>query len=34
MPLKDSIETKMGCQECKRDMIDSWSDLVWMVHEW
>lgn len=24
MPLKDSNETKMGCQECKRGRMDNW----------
>lgn len=32
MPLKDSTETKMGCQERRGGKMGSWSDLVWIVH--
>ena len=32
MPLKDSIETKMGCQERRGGRMGSWLDLVWIVH--
>uniref|UniRef100_A0A8S0XM56 Uncharacterized protein n=1 Tax=Spirodela intermedia TaxID=51605 RepID=A0A8S0XM56_SPIIN len=32
MPLKDSTETKMGCQERREGRMGSWSDLVWIVH--
>ncbi|KAG5385220.1 hypothetical protein IGI04_036690 [Brassica rapa subsp. trilocularis] len=32
MPLKDSTETKMGCQERRGGRMVSWSDLVWIVH--
>lgn len=32
MPLKDSTETKMGCQERRGGRMGSWSDLVWIVH--
>lgn len=35
MPLKDSTETKMGCQEHQErrgGRMGSWSDLVWIVH--
>ena len=32
MPLKNSIETKMGCQEHKGGRMGNWSDLVWIVH--
>ena len=35
MPLKDSTETKMGCQERQErraGRMGSWSDLVWIVH--
>ncbi|TKY56976.1 hypothetical protein E2542_SST21422 [Spatholobus suberectus] len=28
MPLKDSIETKMGYQECRGGRMGSWSDLL------
>ncbi|KAK5769904.1 hypothetical protein PVK06_040247 [Gossypium arboreum] len=28
MPLKDSTETKMGCQERRRGRMGGWSDLV------
>ena len=28
MPLKDSTETKMGCQERRGGRMGSWSDLV------
>ncbi|KAA0036664.1 hypothetical protein E6C27_scaffold48253G00010 [Cucumis melo var. makuwa] len=31
MPLKDSTETKMGCQERRGGRMGSWSDLVWIV---
>ncbi|CAL5191880.1 unnamed protein product [Lathyrus oleraceus] len=34
MPLKDSTETKMGCQERRGGRMGSWSDLVWIVHGW
>ncbi|GMI93948.1 hypothetical protein HRI_003064100 [Hibiscus trionum] len=33
MSLKDSTETKMGCQERRRGRMGGWSDLVWIVHE-
>ncbi|QHO53282.1 hypothetical protein DS421_2g46550 [Arachis hypogaea] len=32
MPLKDSTETKMGCQERRGGRMGSWSDLVGIVH--
>jgi len=32
MPLTDSTETKMGCQERRGGRMGSWSDLVWIVH--
>ncbi|PIN17983.1 hypothetical protein CDL12_09353 [Handroanthus impetiginosus] len=32
MPLKDSTETKMGCQERREGRMGSWSDLVWIIH--
>ena len=32
MPLKDSTETKTGCQERRGGRMGSWSDLVWIVH--
>lgn len=32
MPLKDSTETKMGCQQRREGRMGSWSDLVWIVH--
>lgn len=38
MPLKDSTETKMSCQERQERQerrggrMGSWSDLVWIVH--
>ncbi|KAK8670353.1 hypothetical protein V6N13_105108 [Hibiscus sabdariffa] len=28
MPLKDSTETKMGCQERRRGRMGGWSDLL------
>jgi hypothetical protein len=31
MPLKDSTETKMGCQERRGGRMGSWSDLVRIV---
>ncbi|KAL7203420.1 hypothetical protein ACSBR2_016660 [Camellia fascicularis] len=32
MPLKNSAETKISCQERRGDRMGSWSDLVWIVH--
>ena len=32
MPLKDSNETKMDCQERRGGRMGSWSVLVWIIH--
>lgn len=32
MPLKNSIETKIDCQECREGRVGSWLDLVSIVH--
>jgi hypothetical protein len=32
MPLKNSIETKIDCQERREGRVGSWLDLVWIVH--
>uniref|UniRef100_K4D8D3 Uncharacterized protein n=1 Tax=Solanum lycopersicum TaxID=4081 RepID=K4D8D3_SOLLC len=32
VPLKESIEMKMGYQECRGGRMGSLSDLVWIVH--
>ena len=32
MPLKDSTETKMGCQERRGGRMGSWSDRSELIH--
>ncbi|KAL4303447.1 hypothetical protein GQ457_10G002280 [Hibiscus cannabinus] len=31
MSLKDSTETKMGCQERRKGRMDGWSGLIWII---
>ena len=32
MPLKNSIKTRIDCQERREGRVGSWLDLVWIVH--
>ena len=32
MPLKNSTETGVSRQECRKGRMGSWLDLLWIVH--